>query len=117
MSAPGEPHSVPDLLELVSHAHVLEILDALTRGPMTLADLSTHVRAGQRGLAVALRLVGARGLVARNDSGSWDSEPPAEAVYRHTDLGLVVVEALSCYSLWTAMYDRTDAAADHSWNR
>jgi DNA-binding HxlR family transcriptional regulator len=86
---------VPNLLELVSHAHVLEVLDALTRGPMTLADLSTNVHAGRHGLAAALRLVGARGLVMRNDSGSWDTEPPADAVYRHTDLGRVVVEALT----------------------
>jgi len=117
MPAIGEPDSVPDLLELVSHAHVLEVLDALTRGPMTLADLSTHVHAGWRGLAAALRLVGARGLVTRNDHGSWDTDAPVDAVYRHTDLGWVVVEALSCYSLWTAMYDRTETSQDHSWNR
>jgi len=93
MRARGEPHPVPNLLELISHAHVLEVLDALTDGPMTLGDLSTHVHAGRRGLAAALRIVGARGLVTRNDSGSWDTEPPADAVYRHTDLGRVVVEA------------------------
>jgi DNA-binding HxlR family transcriptional regulator len=117
MPATGEPHPVPNLIELVSHAHVLEVLDALNDGPMTLADLRTHVHAGRRRLAAALRLVGARGLVTRNDSGSWDTEPPADAVYRHTDLGRVVVEALTCYSFWTAMYDGTEAAKGHSWNR
>jgi|SRR3954470_772212 DNA-binding HxlR family transcriptional regulator len=117
MRVPGEPHAVPNLLELVSHAHVLEVLDVLTDRPMTLGELSTHVHAGRRGLAAALRIVGARGLVTRNDSGSWDTEPPPDAVYRHTDLGGVVVEALTCYSLWTAMYDRADAANRHSWNR
>lgn len=93
---------------------MLEVLDALTRGPMTLADLRTHVHAGRRGLAAALRLVGARGLVTRNDTGSWDIDAPVGAVYRHTDLGRVVVAALSCYSLWTAMYDHTDTNKGHS---
>ncbi|AGB25340.1 hypothetical protein Mycsm_05137 [Mycobacterium sp. JS623] len=117
MSAIGEPDSVPDLLELVSHAHVLEVLDALTRGPMSRADLRTHVHAGRRGLSAALRLLGARGLVTRNDHGSWDTDAAADVVYRHTDLGRVVVEALSCYSLWTAMYDRVETSQDHSWKR
>jgi len=117
MPAIGEPDSVPDMLELVSHAHVLEVLDALTRGPMTRADLGTHAHAGRRGLAAALRLLGARGLVTRNDHGSWDTDAPADTVYRHTVIGRVVVEALSCYSLWTAMYNRAETDRDHSWNR
>ncbi|HKP40531.1 methyltransferase family protein [Mycobacterium sp.] len=117
MPAIGESDSVPNLVELVSHAYVLEILDALSRGPMTLADLTTHIHAGRRGLAAALRLVGARGLITRNDNGSWDIDGPVGTVYHHTDLGRVVVEALSCYSLWTAMYDHTDKTKDHSWNR
>ena|SRR5690242_2233712 len=117
MPAIGEPDSVPDLLELVSHPHVLEVLDALISGPMTLPDLRTRVHAGRRGLSAALRLLGARGLVTRNDHGSWDTDARADVVYRHTDLGRLVVEALSCYSLWTAMYDRVETARDHSWNR
>jgi len=117
MPAIDEPDSVPDLLELVSQAHVLEVLDALTRGPMRLGDLRTHVHARRRGLAAAFRLLGARGLVTRNDHGSWDTDVPADVVYRLTDLGRVVVEALSCYSLWTAMYDRVETSQDHSWNR
>jgi DNA-binding HxlR family transcriptional regulator len=117
MPAIGESPSVPNLLELVSHAYVLEILDALNRGPMTLADLSTHVHARRRGLAAALRVVGARGLVTRDNNGSWDNDAPVGAVYRHTDLGRVVVEALSCFGLWTAMYDHVDTTKAHSWNR
>jgi DNA-binding HxlR family transcriptional regulator len=114
MPTPSEPHSVPDLLELVSHPHVLEVLDALIDGPMMFAALRSQVRTGRRELAAALRLVGARGLVTRTDSGSWDADAPVDAVYRHTELGRVVVEALSCYSLWTTMYDRVNAATDHS---
>lgn len=70
MSAPGEPDSVPNLRELVNHAHVVELPDALTHGPMTFADLRSHVRTSRCGLAAALRLVGARGLVTRSDNGS-----------------------------------------------
>jgi DNA-binding HxlR family transcriptional regulator len=108
---------VPNLRELVNHPHVVEVLDALTHGPMTFADLRSRVGTGRRGLAAALRLVAARGLVTRTDTGTWDTEPPADALYRHTDLGRQVIEALSRFSVWTAMYDRTDAAADHSWKR
>jgi DNA-binding HxlR family transcriptional regulator len=108
---------MPNLRELVNHAHVVELLDALTHGPMTFADLRSHVRTSRCGLAAALRLVGARGLVTRSDNGSWDTEPPVDAVYRHTDLGRRVLEALSRFSVWTAMYDRTDAVEGHSWNR
>jgi DNA-binding HxlR family transcriptional regulator len=115
MPATGESDSAANLRELVSHPHVVELLDALTNGPMTFADLRAHVRTGRRGLAAALRLVAARGLVARVDNGTWDTDPPVDAVYRYTNLGWVVVEALSCYSLWNAMYDRTDTG--HSWNR
>src|SRR5262245_48196907 len=117
MPAPGEPDSVPNLRELVNHAHVVELLDALSHGPMTFAALQPHVRTSRRGLAAALRLVGARGLVTRTDNGTWDTQPPVDAVYRHTDLGRRVLEALSRFSVWTAMYDRTDAAEGHSWNR
>jgi len=76
MSAIGESDSVANLRELVSHPHVVEILDALSHGPMTFARIRTHVHAGRRALVVALRLVAARGLVTKNDNGSWDSDAP-----------------------------------------
>lgn len=108
---------MPNLRELVNHAHVVELLDALTHGPMTFAALQPHVRTSRRALAAALRLVGARGLATRTDNGTSDTEPRVDAVYQHTDLGRRVTEALSRFSVWTAMYDRTDAADGHSWNR
>ena len=117
MPAPGEPDSVPNLRELVNHAHVVELLDALSHGPMTFAALQPHVRTSRRELAAALRLVGARGLVTRTDNGTWDTQPPVDAVYRHTDLGCWVLEALSRFSVWTAMYDPANTAVDHCWKR
>ena len=101
MSAIGESDSVASLRELVSHPHVVEILDALSHGPMTFADIRTHVRAGRRALVVALSLVAARGLVTKNDNGSWDSDGPADVVYAHTDVGRRVVDTLSCFATWT----------------
>jgi hypothetical protein len=64
-----------------------------------------------------LRVIGARGLVTRSEKGSWDIAPSVGAVFRHTDLGAEVLDALSRFSVWTAMYDRTAAVTDHSWNR
>jgi DNA-binding HxlR family transcriptional regulator len=103
MPAVGESESVANLRELVSHPHVVEILDVLRHGPMTFAGMRTHVHAGRRALVVALRLVAARGLVTRNDSGSWDSDVPVDVVYRHTDVGRRVVETLSRFSMWTTI--------------
>jgi DNA-binding HxlR family transcriptional regulator len=101
MPAVGESDSAANLRELVSHPHVVEVLDALSHGPMTFASMRTHVHAGRRELVVALRLVAARGLVTRNDNGSWDSDAPVDVVYRHTDVGRRVVETLSRFSMWT----------------
>ena len=58
-----------------------------------------------------------RGLVTRNHSGSWDTDAPVAAVYRHTDLGRLVVETLSRFWVWTALSDRAGADKGHRWNR
>lgn len=124
MPAPHEPNSVPSLRELVNHPHIVEVLDALTHGPLTFADLRSRVRTGRRGLTAALRTIGARGLVTKSDNGTWDTEPLLDTVYQHTDLGGRVLEALSRFSVWAAIYDRDgsvsarptppEAGADHS---
>jgi DNA-binding HxlR family transcriptional regulator len=116
MPVPGEPDGVNNLCELVNHAHVVEVLDALSSGPMTFRELRARIGAGRRGLLAALRVVGARGLVARSEDGSWDIAPSVGAVFRHTDLGGQVFDALARFSVWTAMYDRVEAVVDHSWN-
>jgi DNA-binding HxlR family transcriptional regulator len=96
-----------DLRELVSHRFVVEVLDALSHGPMTLAEIRKSSGASRRELAAAVRLVAARGLVTRNDTGSWDTDASIHAVYRHTDLGRAVFESLSRFSFWTTVFDRT----------
>jgi hypothetical protein len=106
----GESDWAPNLRELVSHPHVVEVLDALSHGPMTLADMRSKVHAGRRGLAAALRIVAARGLVAKEDNGSWDTNAVGNTVYRHTDRGRRMVETLSRFSVWTTMFDGSDLA-------
>lgn len=104
------------LRELVNRPHVVETLDALTHGPMTFSELRSYVRRGRRGLSDALRSVAARGLVTRTDSGSWDTKPPADTIYRLTEAGAQVVDELSNFTVWTAIYDRDDLmphAQDH----
>ena len=101
----GESDYAPHLRELLSHPHVVEVLDALSHGPVTLADLRSHVPAGRRGLEVALRIVAARGLVAKEGNGSWDIDAPGITVYRQTGRGRLVVGALSRFSAWTTMFD------------
>jgi DNA-binding HxlR family transcriptional regulator len=103
-----------DLRELVSHRYVIEVLDALSNGPMTLADIRSSIHAGRRELAAAVRLIAARGLVTRDDTGSWDTDASNNAIYRHTDLGRVVFESLSRFSFWTRVFDRTGAEMGHS---
>jgi DNA-binding HxlR family transcriptional regulator len=103
-----------DLRALVSHRYVVEVLDALSSGPMTMADIRSSIHAGRRELAAAVRLVAARGLVTRNDTGSWDTDASVDAIYRHTDLGRVVFESLSRFSFWTTVFDRTGAEMGHS---
>jgi DNA-binding HxlR family transcriptional regulator len=103
-----------DLRALVSHRYVIEVLDALSNGPMTLADIRSSIHGGRRELAAAVRLVAARGLVTRNDTGSWDTDASVDATYRHTDLGRAVFELLSRFSFWTTVFDRTGAEMGHS---
>jgi DNA-binding HxlR family transcriptional regulator len=104
----GDSDSAPNLRELVSHPHVIEVLDALSHGPRTVADIRSIVRAGRRRLAVALRIIAARGLVIKDDDGSWDTNAPGNTVYRQTARGRQIVEALSHFSVWTAMFDGSD---------
>jgi DNA-binding HxlR family transcriptional regulator len=92
---------------VVSHPQVIEILDALSHGPMTVASMRAHAHAGRRALAEAVRLVATRGLVTRNDDGTCDIDASADVVYRHTDVGRRVVEMLSHFSVWSTIIPGT----------
>jgi DNA-binding HxlR family transcriptional regulator len=92
-----------DLRELVSRPHVVELLDALSCGPMTLAQIRSAIPGTRRALASALRVVAARGLVVSSDNGSWDSSARVGTQYRQTDRGRLAVQRLSQLSVWTTM--------------
>jgi DNA-binding HxlR family transcriptional regulator len=94
-----------DVRELVSHPHVVEVLDALSSGPMTLADLRASVPSARRGLTAALRILAAHGVVTAGDGGSWDNIARGNTVYRYTDRGRALFETLSRLSAWTKMFD------------
>jgi DNA-binding HxlR family transcriptional regulator len=91
--------------ELVSHPNVVEVLDALSDGPMRLADLRASVPSARRGLTAALRILAAHGLVSAADGGSWDNIARGNTVYRYTDRGRALFETLSRLSAWTTMLD------------
>jgi DNA-binding transcriptional ArsR family regulator len=101
----GDSDSQPNLRDLLSHPHVVEVLDALSHGSMTVADMRSNLRAGRRALAKALRIIAAHGLVIKDDNGSWDTNAPGNTVYRQTARGRQIVEMLTRLSVWTAMFD------------
>jgi DNA-binding HxlR family transcriptional regulator len=98
-----------DLRQLLGHPNVVEVLDVLSDGPLTLADMKARTAASRRALAVALRVLVAHGLVSASDSGTWDSITRGHRVYRHTDHGAAVVEALSHFATWTTLFEMTEA--------
>jgi DNA-binding HxlR family transcriptional regulator len=104
----GESDSETNLRDLVSHPHVVEVLDALSDGPMALADLVHRTHAGRRGIATALRTLGARGLVSKSRAGSWDTKAPAGTVYRLTVRGRAIVDVLSRFAVWASIVEGHD---------
>ena len=66
------------------------------------AEVSAEGDARRRVLARRCGLLPPRGLVTRNHTGSWDTDAPVAAVYRHTELGRLVVETLSRFWVWKA---------------
>jgi DNA-binding HxlR family transcriptional regulator len=104
----GDGEWIPafDPCEVVSHPHILEVLDALRHGPASFPELRSCVRVGRRGLASALRIAAAHGLVAKSDIGSWDAVVADKTVYWQTDRGRRIVEELCRFSVWTSMWER-----------
>ena len=109
----GQWDSPSKIGEAISHQYAVELLDALSEGPMVLGQLQSRVRAGRRAVVAALRVAAANGLVARSDGGSWDVLVPGRRLYRLTDRGLRLVQKLSSLAVWAAVID-VDSAHDDS---
>ncbi|MCX4092475.1 hypothetical protein [Nocardia sp. alder85J] len=88
-------HDNTVLDELVSHRHVVEILDLLSESGCTTALLARLVRAQGTDLASALRLIAAHGLLTGGDHGSWDDPLTGRGPIRLTERGEAVAQVLS----------------------
>lgn len=93
--------------ELVSRRYLVEVLDALAAGPMTLEQMRSALPGGARwDLVPALRDLVVTGLVAGGTPGSRDSMGSLDEPYDYTARGRAVVDLLSRFSVWTSLYDR-----------
>jgi DNA-binding transcriptional ArsR family regulator len=104
----SEPIAYAELRDIVSHPQVVEVLDILAHGPVTLATMRTQIRGNSRRLERALRALAASGLVTGCGSGTWDGTLSRDRLYRLTDRGRQVVQELSRWSVWTAMLDNPE---------
>jgi DNA-binding transcriptional ArsR family regulator len=104
----AEADEVRHLRDLVGHRHVVETLDALSHGPMTVAQMTRQHGVGRRGVTAALRVIAARGLVSSSRAGSWDAAAARDTRYCLNDRGLAVIATLSRLSIWTVLVDGCD---------
>lgn len=93
------------LREMVSRPHVVEVLDVLTAGPLTIAQMQSALPGARRGLGRAVRDLLVSGLVVAAAPGSRDEWATADQRYRHTARGRAVVALLSRFSVWVSLYD------------
>lgn len=110
-----EPDALPsvrELRELVNHPHIVEMLDALSPRPQTATTLGARVRLGRRALLVALQILAARGIVAGDRGGSWDTRAPHTSTYWLTDHGQRTADLLSSFDVWVSLYERPDGSED-----
>ncbi len=89
----------------VSRPHLVDLLDVLGGGPMTVVQLRSALGGGRQGVSRALRELMIGGLVTGDMPGSRDGSPPAGERYHHTERGRAVVRLLSRFSVWNSLYD------------
>lgn len=104
------PPSVRELRELVSHPHVVEMLDVLSLQPQTATSLGARVRLRPRPFLVALRILAAHGLVTGDQGGSWDTRAPQATTYWLTDRGRRTADMLSSVEVWVSLYERPNGS-------
>lgn len=100
----GGGQSWPELRDFVSHPCVVELIDLLSHGPMTLAETASNIAARRRRVVQALRFAAAHGLVGTRDGGSWDDTAPKDALYMLTDSGRLLVDTLSREAVWASLF-------------
>ena len=90
---------------LVSRPRLVDLLDVLAAGPMTLVQMRAAVGGGRNGVRRTLRELMIGGLVIGDTPGSRDGSALAGERYQHTERGRAVVGLLSRFSVWTSLYD------------
>jgi DNA-binding HxlR family transcriptional regulator len=111
-ASPDAGDSVRKLRELVSQPHVIEVLDALSSGPMTMQQLRSAIPRARRGISRVLRDLVVCGLVNSGTAGSRDDLAAADLRYQHTEQGRLVVRMLASFSVWTMLYDGPGAVTN-----
>ena len=90
---------------LVSRPHLVDLLDVLAAGPMTVVQMRAALGGRRQRVSRALRELTIGGLVTGDTAGSRDGSPPAGERYHHTERGRAVVGLLSNFSVWSSLYD------------
>ncbi|MEV4237704.1 hypothetical protein AB0J47_21300 [Nocardia sp. NPDC049737] len=107
-SVNDQPDDLASLRELVSHPHVVEVLDALSSRPHAIAELATTIAGRRSALIPALRVLAAHGLITTDNPGSWDRPLTLTDTVGLTSRGVDTVASLSYLAVWTALYEHTD---------
>ncbi|WP_167098244.1 MarR family transcriptional regulator [Mycobacterium sp. DL592] len=90
---------------LVSRPRLVDLLDVLAAGPMTVVQIRAALGVGRPAVRRALRELIIGGLVTGDTPGSRDGSALAGESYQHTERGRAVVGLLSRFSVWTSLYD------------
>ncbi|BBY65115.1 hypothetical protein [Mycolicibacterium helvum] len=93
------------LRELVSRPYLVDVLDVLTAGPMTIAQMQSALPGARRAVVQVLRDLVVTGLIVGGTPGSRDGMGSYDERYQCTARGRSVVALLSRFSIWTALYD------------
>lgn len=92
------------MADLLSRPYVLEVLDSLAAGPLTVAGLVRQVHAGRRTVRRTLHSLAVEALVRRLDGGSWDALPNPDTRFALTAAGRALVDDLWQPDAWTDLY-------------
>ncbi|WP_433671986.1 winged helix-turn-helix transcriptional regulator [Nocardia sp. CA-136227] len=100
------------LRELVNHRGVVEMLDQLAHEPNTVRELRAALGMRRPEVSRVVRLLAAYGVVTANVAGSWDEPLEPTGPVRLTGSGWRIVELLSSFTVWEALYRQPNSARD-----
>ncbi|MFI1913172.1 hypothetical protein [Nocardia sp. NPDC020380] len=101
------------LRALVNHRGVVEVMDLLVQGPHTVRELRTALGMRRPGVSRVLRVAAAHGVITTDGSGSWDEPLSLDGPIRLTGSGWRIVELLSSFAVWEALYQRSNPVREN----